>query len=853
MAVVMSCALCLGIFAGCSGKYDLTVWIFCSANDADTNNTLVQAWAANYYEENKAMFEEMGKEEIKVKFDYDIDSAAYFELLQNKIAADDAEDIIYVSPKYIKAYAAAGTTLDLTPYVDWDGYDVSNIYGGAISSYAYNKAEKTVGMDVKYDAESKKFVESDGTAGDIGIYALPKDYSSFALAYNQNFFTNALKDAYTNKSGSDSLKPSGVYYVDSDGGQGAAADSYITIGRTIRYYPFNFYRFNTYEDALKGNDPVAKLAEMNGGYDVTIMGWPGDTYDTGLEDNPATAYDESIGYVVYSYAEYSAMTYAICYFAQIADRNAKGQHTLMTWLNDDYYGSNNYVYGNDQYEGTLYLTAWLLGNDVSIINDTYTSVDASYDYVLNSAGTAYEKQNNTDVKKSTKFGDDLNVYDSDYGVNSEKYIEAYAAFLAYGSDWNGNSYFAGNPNESESTRGGWGCFSQGRCVFYGLGTWDFQSLNSTSTKYLNLGIMPEPVSEDYAVFSRIKNAAYKSETYGTDEVTTEAYNMYDESTWTIDESKTGFANWSANENARQNEWFARMDTVGYGVNGSLAKEVTGTDDEWKIEAAADLCAWMTIGEDIQVALTYSGAQFSSRADQADDYIAYQTLGDDGAFNAMLTPEGNAANSLTVTAAEVAKANTYLTDTLGITLSGTTLTGNDIWQFAVAAANLFYLEGSGTVEEWINTNFPALKPYLNQYFKGLSKIEGVAMSYKALNMIPLDTASRNLQVRMPAVNGAADSCTYTYSGTWYDTPFGDNKGKALITYNINKAPGAFSILNKDAVSFDLSKLADIKEGGADGKNWSGTYYTPLAFSLTLVESVSSVLLNQSLNAELAATK
>ena len=209
-----------------------------------------------------------------------------------------------------------------------------------------------------------------------------------SLAYNQNFFTNALKDAYTNKSGSDSLKPSGVYYVDSDGGQGAAADSYITIGRTIRYYPFNFYRFNTYEDALKGNDPVAKLAEMNGGYDVTIMGWPGDTYDTGLEDNPATAYDESIGYVVYSYAEYSAMTYAICYFAQIADRNAEGQHTLMTWLNDDYYGSNNYVYGNDQYEGTLYLTAWLLA--------------------------AYEKQNNTDVKKSTKFGDDLNVYDSDY-------------------------------------------------------------------------------------------------------------------------------------------------------------------------------------------------------------------------------------------------------------------------------------------------------------------------------------------------------------------------------------------------------------------------------------------------------
>ena len=68
----------------------------------------------------------------------------------------------------------------------------------------------------------------------------------------------------------------------------------------------------TYQEALDGGDPVAKLSQLNGGYDVTFMGWPGDTYATGVADDPATAYDESIGYVVYSYAEYSAMTFAVC-------------------------------------------------------------------------------------------------------------------------------------------------------------------------------------------------------------------------------------------------------------------------------------------------------------------------------------------------------------------------------------------------------------------------------------------------------------------------------------------------------------------------------------------------------------
>ena len=70
--------------------------------------------------------------------------------------------------------------------------------------------------------------------------------------------------------------------------------------------------------------------------------------------------------------------------------------------------------------------------------------------------------------------------------------------------------------------------------------------------------------------------------------------------------------------ARQNEWYARIDTVGFAVNADMLD-----DPEWKIEAAADLCAYLAMGEDAQVALTYSGSQLSSLKDQCEDYVFYQ--------------------------------------------------------------------------------------------------------------------------------------------------------------------------------------------------------------------------------------
>lgn len=853
VAGIMVVPLCLGLFAGCGSKAAFSAYIFSSATDQATNQTLINAWADAYAEEN-------GLEPFTVDLTYESDTNRYFENIGNDIAADTAADIFYVSPKQVRSYASAGTVLDLTSYVNWEKYsNGSDVWDTALGVYATDSSFNVSGEHITYDSSSGTWkTVSDGTT--VGLYALPKDYSSFGLAYNKNFFTTALKNAYTSTSTAD--YGGAAYYVNADGSRGAAAP-FISIGSTVRYYPFNFYNYDSYSEALAAQDPIAKLAEMNDGYDVTILGWPGDTYDTGLTDDPATEYDESIGYVTYTYAEYSAMTFAVCYYSEIVDRQDDGTHTLMTWLNDSsYYVGNNYVYGNDQYEGTLYLTAWLLGNDADIISDDYRSVDARYQFTgYSNDGTAqYEDTGATDED-----GDGL--YDSDYGINSEKFAEAYAAFLAYGSDWNNLSYFSGNDYENATTRGGWAAMCSGRMVFYGCGTWDLQSFNSTTIDKLQVGLMPEPVSESFSPYSRVKNAEYNEQVYTNSErnasgdaIENGALNVY--ANGAIDASSSNYSAWLAYQQERQSEWFARLDTVGYGVNSRVLTRYTG-DDEWKIAAIADLCAFLTMGEDVQLAYTYSGSQLSSLKSQCEDYVSFSSS---GAFSNMITPDGNSAGSLTVSADELSKVNdyyaglTYMAE--DINLSGTTLTGEDIWYFAVGAVNIMYDSvANQTAEEYITANFPSLVPYLNTYFKSLNirnDITSGSMAYKALNMVSFGEAERNLQVRMAAgVNGASDSCTFTYRSTWIDSTFTTYKGYALIAYLTEKDPGGANpnVLNTSAtynpetgVYFAVGNLSSITVGRADGVGWTGTFYTPRAYCVSIVSSVQQELRIAAVEAE-----
>lgn len=901
VAALMTCALCLGLFVGCGGGSNtISVYIFCSQADASTNQSLINAWKEEYYAEHQAELAEAGVETLEVNFVSEPVDATYFDAISNKITAGTAEDVIYLSPKYVRSYAYSNYVLDLTDYINWSDYPVADVWNGGLSAYAYNATTGSVGDEIENVSVSADgtatFVNAEGQ--ELSLYGVPKDYSSFGLMYNKNFFTTSLKDAYTNADGSNTLKPPAGSVKVWNGTGWDDSDAYINIGVTTKYYPFNFYNYSTYEEALNDGDPIAVMAQMNDGYEVTLPGWPGDTYaTTGAED---TTYDSSLGYVTYTFAEYSAITYAVCMFARLADRDAAGNYTLMTWLNDSFYSGTNYVYGNDQYEGTLYLTAWLLGNDADIIDEASRSVDARYSYDENG-----QRSDNPTAKANA---DGLYTFEDgaySYGINSEAFAEAYAAFLAYGSDWNALSYFAGNDSEDYGTRGGFALMQAGRCVFYGVGTWDLQNFNNSSINRLNIGIMPEPVSEDFAIASKVKDYKYEAAYYSNNYTSswtedslasaadsdagytriaknTQTFN-YD--TYDANGNATVSAEWKTMMDARQEQWFARMDTVGYAVNANVLNV-----GEWKAKAAADLCAYLAMAEEGQLSLTYSGSQLSSLVPQCYSYVRYAD-GDDvftgdhtNQFEMMISPDGNAEGTLTVTASEMSLVTSYYNGLKNYTSadvwapiqamldkaggSEIVLEGSDIWYFAVGAANQMRQDIiAKTPRQYITSNFPSLVPYINEYYAddNLSELATATnMMYKCLNMVSLSRKERNLQVRMAELNGAPDSCMYTFSASWINTAFPNYKGNGLLAYNRDRDEYITENLRltkdgQDIRSADLGNSATTKavldalfplpvidtDATASKHEHTGNFYTPATYCRTIVQYVQATLVNEAI--------
>ena len=839
VAAVALLAVLVFSYVSAITNYDFTVFIFAGAADQETNRQLIEQWADQYAEAHK---DEIGKDSINVGISFQSDTNLYFSQVQREIASGKADDVFYVSPKYVKSFALNDAVLDLTNYVNWDNYDPNGLWADSIGAYAFAEGSGTIGNPVTYYAASDAnatngagFYNANGEKA--GVYALPKDFSSFGLAYNRNFFTEALREAYTTT-------------VDT---RGAVMDmngqptNLINIGKTTRYYPFNYYRYDNYQEALDAGDPIAAASKKVEGYEVTIMGWPGDTYlrtdanGDPVADDPTTQYDERIGYVTYTYAEYGAVAWAVGYYAEKYDLDTVTYnkvdypyHKLLTWLNETVRDSRgnrlydraiavDFVYGNDQYEGTLYLTAWLLGNGVDIISDDYRSV------------TAPKGQEAT----------------SDYGINSDKFKDAYAAFLAFGSDWNANSYYSGS-EESDQTIGGWGTFNSGRCIFYGCGTWNMATFNSTVQSTLSVGIMPEPVSDDYSPYARVKNAEYNPQVFGVNGENSTAVTgteYYDS------ESKTYTDAWYENMNARQEQWAARLDTVGYGVNADVLTRYAGGENAWQVAACADLCAFLTLDPEMQRAMTYSGSQLTSIIDQGESYLQYQKEGQSSSdgFEYMITPDGNAADSLSVSVDEITKAGLTVQDVgLQQGATGTQTIGDGavydvssdgtlpsqlredsaVWTFATAAARKMYDDHTrvsySSVREYIENEFPSLTPYLNTYFDDSTMAEVVSIGYafKCLNLIALNYEDRNLQLRMVSgTNGALDSCMYTYNSQWIDE-FGATKGYTLIAYEPQRAAGGFNRVVYGAMP-DIP-VQIITVGRADGSGWSGNFYTPAAF-------------------------
>lgn len=707
LSVVAVSALMVGsaaaTLAACGETSDetITVFIFAGTDDQETNQSMVEAWAEEY---SKKLVAEGIKEEgyqLKTKCNFQSVTADYFSALIKSINAGTAQDVFYVSPKYVKAWAKKGVVLDLSKYyspADMGG-DPTGIYSQALGLYSYDGTN--IGDPVTYDSSTGKFINT-RTTDETSIYAFPKDYSTFGLGYNAVFFTDALKTAYKTTKANAGDTVDGTKSIISVAATGEAANI-INIGVPTTYYPYNFYNYKSYEEALANDDPVAQFSQLNGGYTVTIPGFPGETYERDGDDS--AAWDDDIGYITYTYAEYSAVTWALTYYWNMIDTT-----------------KSEIVYGNDQYEGTLYLLPWLAGNNADYINgSTGTGSD----------GKSYEAY--TSVQSGTyqsASGKTIN-----YGIDNEEFIETYAAFAAYGSDWNGNYYYVGN---GLNTSGGYAEFKAGNVLFYGVGTWDAAGFNGCSEDTLIYRLMPEPVSEDYALYSRVKDAKYESVVYTDGKMTSSKTDSGVRASY--EESEI-----IKNQEERQDKWAGRVDSVGYGVNTQTLE----SGASWKAEACVDLVVNMTIIADSQKELTYSGSQLPNYSSMVVDYV--------GVGSSDKTPTG--------------------------TFEGAITPDDPQWAEYYKAQNDLYTTNSRdvTVAEYMKENYPNLTYNPDYANKTLKQISSSIRAYLALNMLALDYNSRNICLRMvEGKNGVADSATYTYNDSWLTT-FAAQKAVNLYAY------------------------------------------------------------------------
>ncbi len=730
LSAVMMCGAATA-FAGCGGNdaNTIVVSMFCSEVDSAMNRTNCENWAKEYTQKLRESGEFTEDREVKINFSYQPNTDTYFTGLANLVASNSQPDVFYVSPKYVKTWSNANKILDLAPSLAADAENVTGekgIWEDSLAFYGYSKDEKYTSGD-RIEFKDGKFVTvADGV--EVGIYGLPKDYSNFGLGFNEVFFTPEVREALTSTKTTDRKGVHGAEYnsakltyngesnVVTVDGEDAPL---VNIGVPTYYKPYNFYIFASYDDAVAGGDPMANAVERftgGDGYCVTIPGWPGDTFEDAKKDkatknNPwanvdttipedyvdeNATYDTTQGFITYTYAEYSALTWAITYYVNTYDWQGNGTGGAKTAT------SVKNVYGNDQYDGVLYLLPWLAGNDAQYLDEKSTTAINGSDPT--SIGT------DTYTTQHRKLNGEYEDVQIQYGVNSQKFIDTVGAFHAYGSDWNGSSNNAGDTTKKKQS--GWDLFVAGNCVFYGVGTWNAGDLNATDRNVLRYRLMPGPVSEDFALYSNIKTADYEMKEYGNSS----------KSSFTGDEIK-------ANQLLRQDQWGARMDSVGYGVSALVA------DQGWKKDAAIDLVKYLTITPETQVSLTYSGAQLPNFKYQCQDY--YNKTGD---FEKMVTPEDEEFD--------------------------------DTYQIAkdMYAASQKSETRSMTVEQWLQANHPDIvsggKYYTLYKDTLLSTFANLNHAMRTLFLVAYTKADRDLSLRMQyGLNATRDSAMYTFNDAW----------------------------------------------------------------------------------------
>ncbi len=947
LSAVMVCGTAAA-FAGCGGKdktYTLTVNIFCNDSDAATNRKICDDWAARYTEQLKQSGEIKDDEtKVNVDFQYDSNQENYFQALDRAFSGGNAADIIYLSPKYVKAWSAQGRVLDISGFIDASNKEqvaqINGIWEDSLGLYGF-AGEKgqpasgyqlgdrihyyTSGEQVNGQAVTEPgFYTSSGIK--TGLYGLPKDYSNFGMAYNAKFFTEDLKKEMTTKKATTEREVKGargntakLTFTGDDAGvitydvSGTYTNPYtgqqmtatigedapiINIGVPTRYKPYNYYRFANYKAAVDGGDPIALSVELwspdidgdeNGdGYVVTIPGFPGETFDLDeaewdgekvtVDVDENAIYDNSIGHITYTYQEFGALTWAICYYYNTFNWNCKNaagdpqpfkaEDTLKgTGGMKQSSGVFTNVYGNDQYEGapgpTLYLLPWLYGNDADFIDSSSTKAAAGDDITPKALSDKVPSYTTIAAMREAYLstGEEQERMNLDgttsnrliqYGANTQNFIETYGAFLEYGSTWNGNCGNCGDENTTKSDNG-WAFFRGGAEVFYGSGTWDSATRNQSDFREGEEGLcefrmMPQAVGEKYALYSSVKDGFYEPQYYIWDNASktaTKYEGSYSNYGSTV-ESKAPAEPFTmgevyANQIVRQDKWGARMDSVGFAANRELEKK-TG-DEAWKVEGAVSLIMALSIDETAQVTLTYAGAQIPNFKQQCIDFLHYQDEGyENGTFKDMITPEGSATvkgeagrelwNAYYEVAFAMDQASRNVGDYRG-------MQGKTVGEFIASYNNGKVTYGGADHEIQYDPQYKDVQ--LGKFPNGDISNRGYAMAILRMTTFTYDDRDINLRMQY-GLNSARDSAMYTYNVAWInliEMRSGDN-----LAYNLaTPVKGKEGKTAKDTLKA-LVNLYSANQRDADG------YETAAAKLLRIISNVQAQL-NQAIALENAA--
>ncbi len=581
---------------------------------------------------------------------------------------------------------------------------------------------------------------------------------------------------------------------------------FIAVGVPLRYRPFNYYLYTSYGQAIAAGDPVAATCEYytkGEGYIVTMPGFPGETFDIAEElpdaknaiNSAETPYDKETAYMTFTWTEFSALNWACAYMLNsFAWDSADGVKTIgggdekkgnsvkdySAWFtgqggkytgaggnaNDkNEVGDFSNFYGGEQYEqGTFgangYVLPWAYSNDAAYIDSTYTkclntkqgtteiakkgtngwewtkdinSSTSVHDFI----GNEYETVAKTNLDGTTR---DAQVQ---YGVNSENFVEAYAAFQDYCAIWNAHDGQAGDVKtaaSSDKSFNGQNTFVGGYSFFYGVGTWDVSEYQEVDKDTLTVGVMPTAVSNRLSLYSQTRAADYSGITTYHNTATEKGTGNAANNDYAYDSDEKGLKIYSQeeiyeNQLLRQDKWGGRMDSVGYAVNADVAEN----GPEWKAAAAVSLVLALTIDEEAQKTLTYGGAQIPNVVSMCEDY-----LNGTGSFADMITPESEDWDEYYKLAKEMASAaQSQSTKTVAEFLNGKKINGKDV----------------AYDTQYANTQ-------LVNFTNAATSNTKIAYSMRVLKMIGYTRADRDIVIRMQyGLNAAKDQLLYAKGNSW----------------------------------------------------------------------------------------